>query len=83
MTSPGTPTTCGRCGSVVLLAVTEKNNRQIALDREPTEDGTVTLVAAAYGPPIAVVDKTPLPPGQKRYRVHMARCRPGKPGRRM
>lgn len=82
MTSPGTPTTCSRCGSVVLLAVTQANGKMIALDRVPTEDGTIDLVPAAYGPPVAVHNSAPLAPGETRYRVHMARCRPRKPTRR-
>lgn len=73
MTSPGTPEVCRRCGDVVVVAVTQKNGKRMPLDRHPADDGTVELVHAAYGPPVAIVHGGPQP-GEVRYRVHFPTC---------
>lgn len=73
MTSPGTPEVCSRCRAVVIVAVTQKNGKRMPLDRFPADDGTVELVPASYGPPVAIVHGGP-EPGQVRYRVHFPTC---------
>jgi hypothetical protein len=70
-------TRCRTCRRPVIWLVTEANDKRLAVDATPTDDGTVEVLPAAFGEPVARVHghNDPPPEGHQRYRVHAASCR--------
>lgn len=68
--------TCRRCKRPIIWLLTAANGRRLPVDRIPTTDGTVEVLAVSFGEPVARLHADPPPAGHVRYRVHFPSCKP-------
>lgn len=65
---------CRSCSAPIFWCVTV-NGKRIPIDREPAEDGNVTIERQKTGDLLATVHAASFPPvGAKRWRSHFSSC---------